>query len=131
MSNPNTTIWAETFVWNAITWSADVGGLVRVRWSLRFQERADAAGADVYSRQIFLTGGRLEVRVALRDLTSLSIGTKSNASATYKTKGSPKTRNFVGLIFMGIETSQDKDNLGEEEAVFVSESTDGVTVPVS
>jgi hypothetical protein len=131
MSNPATHILADTITWNSLTWNADSGGPIRVRLRRGARPIKDRTGADLYSRQVFLVEGELEVRIALRDAPIIALGTKSNMSIGYKTKSTDKTRNAAGMKYIGTEESQDKDNLGEEEAVFVDESTDGVTDPLS
>lgn len=131
MANPSSTILAQSISWNSNTWNADTGGALRVRWRRLLNIVKDLTGADVYSRQAFGVGGAVEVRVALRDAPIITLMAKSNMAVTYKTKGGTKVRNFAGMVYIGTEASQDKDNLGEEECVFVDESADGITDPVS
>ena len=103
-----------------------------MRWRHGARQVKDRTGADTYSKQLFLTEPECEVRVALRHMTTLrALGTKSNMTVTYKTKDGTRTRVFAGMVLVGIEASQDRDNLGEEELVFVDESTDGATEPVT
>lgn len=133
MAVPASTIKATIVAWNSLTWSASStpGGPVRVRWAWEFGSTADRTGGDVYSQQVFPTGGKFVVRVTLREAPIPAIGDKSNMTVTYKTKDSTRQRPFVGMKFMGIQASQDQESLGEDEMVFEHESADGTTPPVS
>lgn len=133
MPVPASTIKATTIVWNSLTWSANTspGGPIRLRWGWMSTPVKDRTGGDIYSQQVFPTDAGLQVRVALREGPLPALGEMSNMTATYKTKDTTRDRVFAGMKFLGIEASQDHENLGEDEMVFEHESADGTTDPVT
>jgi hypothetical protein len=132
VANPASSILASTVVWNSLTWNADAGGTIGVEWSHEVTPVEDYTGADEYPRQVFTPRKRLEVRVILRDMPSTALAAAtSSIVVTYKTLASTKTKTFAGMKFVGVRAVQNWGDVGSEAMVFVHQSTDGTTNPVS
>jgi len=132
MANPSTTICAQTVTWNSLTWNADSGGPIGVEWDKSVSPVEDYTGGDEYPRQVFTPRKRLEVRVIMRDPPDIALGTAtSNIVVTYQTLSSTKQVTFANMKFTGIRSVQNWGDPRSEALVFVHQSSDGSTDPIT
>jgi hypothetical protein len=132
MANPASSILASVVTWNSLTWNADGGGPIGVEWSHEVQPVEDWTGADEYPRQVFTPRKRLEVRVILRDTPAMALAAfVGSIVVTYKTLSSTKSKTFANMKYVSVRSIQGWGDVGSEAIVFVHQSSDGTTNPVS
>lgn len=129
------TINCQSVGWNSLTWDSTTdGGSLRVRYVHESTSVKDRTGSSVYPTGVFNVDGDMTVYVTIREVkpaATATIGTKSNIVATLSTSAGTETLTFPNMKLESINGDQDRAVLGESEYVFVHESADGTTVPLS
>ncbi|MBE7465474.1 MAG: hypothetical protein HS116_18510 [Planctomycetes bacterium] len=128
-----TTIYAKSFTWNSITFSAASNGLLRIEYDHRGEALPDWVGDDEYPKTVFVVRKVLRVRVACREfkITTTPGTGNSNGVAVVKGKAGDTTMTFAALLLVGVGGNQDSNAPSETVLEFMHESSDGQASPVS
>ena len=128
----STTIYPKQITWNGATWDSDDTGPLALSYDHESRTVETRTGDDEYSRTTFSVDKTLRVSVRLQEVKHvLSPGTKSDMTATLSTKAGTVSITFDDMIFESVSGSQERAADGSAELMFVHESDDGTTNPVT
>ena len=129
------TIDCQSVAWNSLTWDATGdGGALRVRYVHESTSVKDRTGNSVYPTGVFTVDGDCTVYVTIREVKQAGtaiLGTKDDLVATFSTASGTSVLTFADMKLETVNGDQDRAVLGEAEYVFVHESDDGTTSPIS
>jgi len=131
------TLYLKSFTFNSVTYQgggSGTGGPIRCRWNDGSESVVkDRTGADLYPTAIFLTDKDNTVTISMRDIhVGIVAGTKGNLVGTYSDGSADiKVITFANVVYTSTSVTQDRATPGEADYIFVHESSDGTTVPVT
>ena len=128
-----TSIYAQSFTWNALTFSSSDKGLLRIDYEHDGDPVESRTGSDEYPKEVFVVNKKVRVRVSCTEfkITYGLAAATSNGVATVKTKASTSVLTFAALVLIGVRGNQPRGQESETTLEFAHESSDGTTVPLS
>lgn len=126
------TYYPESVLWNGVTYSCTVDGILQVTYEHSGTPLEDRTGCDQYPTNVIVVDKSMRVTMRLRTVKqTTALGTKSNLVATLKTPAGTSVLTFPGMVLVDVRGQQGRAQVGDVEMVFVHESADGTTVPIS
>lgn len=127
------TYYPESVLWNSVTYSCTEQGIIQVNYEHSGSPIEDRTGCDEYPTSVIVVDKGMRVTMRLRTVKqTTALGVKSNLVATLKTKsGGTSVLTFPGMVLVDVRGQQPRAGVGDVEMVFVHESADGTTVPIS
>jgi len=134
----STTIFCSQIVWNSKTWTASIGGPLRVDLHHSGTPIMDRTGADVYPPFVAIVDRMLGFTMHIRDVkvgAPVPLGEAAN-NAVFTLVGKPGgvvsvAVTAVGAILHSVGPSQGRAEPGSVALNCVCESADGSTIPIS
>jgi hypothetical protein len=123
----------EEVAYNSITYDADTGGPLSFRWGHRGNRILDRTADDIYSPSVIVPERDITVSVRFRDPVYLENpgAIKGDLRIKVKLAGRPDTAKnitFSNMVFVSIESHQERSIPGECELFFEHEHTTSGTI---
>jgi hypothetical protein len=123
----------EEVAFNSVTYNSAVGGPLSFRWGHRGNRILDRTADDIYSPSVIVPERDITVSVRFRDPVYLENpgAIKSDLRIKVKVAGRPDTAKnitFSNMVFVSIESHQERSIPGECELFFEHEHTTASTI---
>lgn len=127
------TLYPKTITWNGATWNSLGGGPLRVEAEVGGDPVAEQSGDADWNTFLQIANKRCRVVVRLREFKQVyNPGTFSGSIVcTLTSKTATITVTFATMILVSMRPAQDRAAPGDVELIFMHESVDGTTMPMS